>query len=390
MTSVFDTCIQINLQRGFGGGEVYTASFARVLSRLGIDNSLFVHPDAGAWSSLPMPGTRVERLANSALLVERLRSEPRRWLAFHTFAAPRVVSELRSQGHFVTAFAHMPLYGRDPRPLLPFELILAVSRHVIGSLREAGIEHVCGEPIYGTAHFDRIGAKSSVLRARSPFDWDRRKLRDRTLAVLEPLWRRITPEQVFERRPGLTLGIVSRITPIKQFPSLLSQLAVVLARYPGVHLEVFGSGGYASVRDLVRSLAPMSEQVRFWGHQPDVGTVYREIDFLLTGLPEKEALGLNVLEAQACGTPVLAPDAPPFDETVMHGATGLRYRDPRLDGGADFERTLQLVQDGRFRFDAESARSHLTRFSEEAFIERVRLLVDSFAPIAAGFSAEPS
>jgi len=45
---------------------------------------------------------------------------------------------------------------------------------------------------------------------------------------------------------------------------------------------------------------------------------------------------------------------------------------------------LQLVQDGRFRFDAESARSHLTRFSEEAFIERVRLLVDSFARLLPG------
>ena len=125
----------------------------------------------------------------------------------------------------------------------------------------------------------------------------------------------------------------------------------------------------------------MRERVRFWGHQRDVGAVYRAIDFLLTGLPEKEALGLNVIEAQACGTPVIAPDAPPFDETVMHGASGLRYRDPRKDGGADFERTLNLVLEGGFRFDGDSARAHLLQFSEDAFIERLRVLMRTLADL---------
>ena len=119
----------------------------------------------------------------------------------------------------------------------------------------------------------------------------------------------------------------------------------MLARHPGIQLEIFGSGGYASVRDLVRAVRPIRDRVRFWGHQRNVGAAYRSIDFLLTGLPEKEALGLNVIEAQYCGTPVIAPDAPPFDETVAHGTTGMRYRDPREDGGSDFESTLRLLND---------------------------------------------
>jgi hypothetical protein len=44
-----------------------------------------------------------------------------------------------------------------------------------------------------------------------------------------------------------------------------------------VNLEVFGSGGYASVRDLDRALAVMpGRQVRFWGQQRDVGVIYRQ------------------------------------------------------------------------------------------------------------------
>jgi len=378
---VFDTCIQINLQRGFGGGEVFTAALARALRRLGTDTLLYADPHARPWSSLPMPDTRVEPLADPADLPGLMRGKPRSWLLFHTLAPAEVVEQLRSQGHLVSAFAHMPLYGRDPRPLVPFDMILAGSRHVIASLHAAGIRRVHPEPLYAVAQMDRVGAGSEPLRARSHYDWDRRKLRDRTLGALEPLWRRFLSEKAYARRSGLALGVVSRITPIKQFPLLFTHLAPILARYPAVQLEIFGSGGYASVRDLARALRPLRERVRFWGHQQDVGAVYRAIDFLLTGLPEKEALGLNVIEAQACGTPVIAPDAPPFDETVMHGASGLRYRDPRKDGGADFERTLNLVLEGGFRFDGDSARAHLLQFSEDAFIERLRVLVRTLADL---------
>src|SRR5439155_15820072 len=75
--NVFDTCIQINLQQGFGGGEVFTATLARALRRLGVDTLLFVDPHAEAWSSLPMQDIRVEPLADPADLPGLLRGKPR-------------------------------------------------------------------------------------------------------------------------------------------------------------------------------------------------------------------------------------------------------------------------------------------------------------------------
>jgi glycosyltransferase involved in cell wall biosynthesis len=94
----------------------------------------------------------------------------------------------------------------------------------------------------------------------------------------------------FVRLPGIALGIVSRLTPIKQFPLLFRDLAPVLARHPQFRLEIFGAGGYASVRDLRAALAPLRERVRFWGAQAQVGAIYRRIDYLMTGLPEKRRL----------------------------------------------------------------------------------------------------
>ena len=368
---------QVNLQQGFGGGEVFTAMFTNVLRRAGTETELFVDPRSKAWSSLPLPGLRVCPVARAEDLPRLLRGSSPSGIVFQTLVPRPVVESLREQGHFTIAFAHMPLYGRDPRPLEPFDLVVTVSRHVIASLRAAGIPRIYPQPLYGIAHLDRADSEAGPIKARSIYDWDRHKVRDRLLGASEPLWRLFSPERRFQRRPGLTLGVVSRITPIKQFPLLFATLAPILARYPDVRLEIFGGGGYASVRDLKRALRPIRDAARFWGHQRDVETVYRSVDFLLTGLPEKEALGLNVIEAQACGTPVIAPDAPPFDETVMHGVTGLRYRDPRGDGGADFERTLKILLAGGFRFDHDAATDHLASFSEEAFTRRVRAFLEA-------------
>jgi glycosyltransferase involved in cell wall biosynthesis len=144
-----------------------------------------------------------------------------------------------------------------------------------------------------------------------------------------------------------------------------------------VNLEIFGSGGYASVRDLDRALAALPPgQARFWGQQGNVVGIYRQIDYLLSGLPEKEALGLNIIEAQACGTPVIAVHAPPFTETVSNGLTGFLYRDPRQDAGADFGRLLDELLEGRPRPQPEQAEGHLARFSVDAFVERLRPVVD--------------
>jgi glycosyltransferase involved in cell wall biosynthesis len=248
-------------------------------------------------------------------------------------------------------------------------------------LRRAGIEQVYPEPLYGAVDLER-GAPGPVV-ARSPYVWDRKKLRDRLLGALEPLFAPSRAPAPFGRAPGLTLGVVSLISPIKQLPRLFSILAPLLAARRAVRLEIFGEGGYAQVRDLRRALAPLAGRARFWGHQRNVAAIYPQLDYLMTGLPEKEALGLNALEAQACGTPVLAPKAPPFTETMVDGASGFLYRDPREDGGAEFEQLLDSILGGRARPDPRvAAKEHLKTFSYAALVERARVLAARLSELA--------
>ena len=367
-------CYQVNLQRGFGGGELYTAFFTRALEALGVHSVLFAHPEASYWERHLPAATRVIRVPRIDAISPHLRSRSC-WLAFHTPGSEAEVAPLRHAGHRLTAFAHMPLYGRDPASLRPYELLFAVSGHVLASLHAAAMADVYPEPLYGVAQLEGRDEQDAPVHASSPYDWDPRKLRDRLFGLGYGLYDRGRVRPAYARQPGITLGIVSRLTPIKQFPLLFRHLAPVLARHGQFRLEIFGAGGYASVRDLRRALVPLRDRARFWGSQRQVGAIYRRIDYLMTGLPEKEALGLNVLEAQACGCPVLAVAAPPFTETVAPEVTGLLYPDPRSDRGAGFERLLERLGSAPFRIERAAAATHLARFSADAFRARVARLL---------------
>lgn len=224
---------------------------------------------------------------------------------------------------------------------------------------------------------------SAPVIRRSPYIVDPRKFRDVLIGGFGALAGVASREvEQFNKQPGLTLGLVSLIAPIKQFPQLFSILAPILARRPSVNFEIFGAGGYAQVRDLRRAVAPLGKRVRFWGYQTNVGAIYPQLDYLMTGLPEKEALGLNALEAQASGTPVLAPDAPPFTETVLDGASGFRYRDPRQDGGRHFGEIIDAILAGRARPDPRvAAREHLAKFSYPALVERAGRIIRALSEL---------
>lgn len=372
---------QVNLQSQFGGGEVYTRFFTMALIDLGYRVVLFVSRQAQFWESLLPAGVELVRVGGAAEILRRLPQA--KSLVVTQTALDAAAARWVAERHVLCGFVHMPLYERNPPGFGRYHLLLPVSRHVLDSIRWRGYGNAYGEAMYGVAAPPPAAPGGTVV-ARSEYAWDRRKLRDRMLGLTEPWWRVRRSSIVFRKRPGVTLGIVSRLTPIKQFPLMFGMLAPKMARFPQVNLEIFGSGGYASVRDLRASLAPVRKQVRFWGHQPNVAAVYPQLDFVLSGLPEKEALGLNLIEAQYCGTPVLAVRAPPFTETVVEPQTGFFFTDPRQDGGESFARLLERLLAGAPRQDPRQATAHLERFSVAAFRERVARALAAAAQIQEG------
>ena len=357
---------QVNLQPIVGGGEVYTRAFTRALADAGAQVTLYVNAANPFWGSLS--GERIEciAVADEAEFLARLPAQ-RSIVLTQGPLSTQTIDALGSR-HVLTGFAHMPMVQRSAEGFRPYRLVFTVSRYCIDLLQRAGLAQVYPQPIYGTADVARGDAP---VLLHSPYITDRRKFRDVLIGALESVAGTRGAGTKFTKAPGLTLGLVSLISPIKQFPALFSILAPLLARRPAVQLEIFGNGGYGQVRDLRRALAPLGGRARFWGYQSNVGAIYPQLDYLMTGLPEKEALGLNALEAQFCGTPVLAPAAPPFTETLVDGASGFLYRDPRQDGGEHFAQILDAILAGRPRPDPRiAAKDHLAQFTHAALAGR--------------------
>ncbi len=366
-------CYQVSMNPYFGGGEVYTRFLVEAMARMGWQTVLFVHRRATYWQ-------RLQRLQLSSCTlvplddvydIENNMPESAQIILSHG-TLPVELRKRLSQRHRLLAMVHMPLYDFPPDFYEGYTQVFAVSRYVLQSLHDAGVTYAWHEPWYGVADLlpGLEDAQTPIYR-NSRFDWDLRKGRDWLLSKLEPLVQPFLPRPVFQKKTPLTLALVSRLTPIKQFPLMFSILAPILAEFPDVSLEIFGAGGYASVRDLRKALRPASKQVRFWGFQPAVAPIYAQVDFVLSGLPEQEALGLNLLEAQACNCPVLAIDAPPFSETIAHERTGYLYTDPRKDGGAHFRSMLQKLQNQANWPVPWQDPSHLQQFTLDALQQRI-------------------
>lgn len=363
---------QLNLQQQFGGGEVYTDFLCQALGRLGVPHTLLVHPNAPFWQQFNLPQTTLQAIQPD--LPALLQALPSPSILLTHGSTPLAWRQaLKAAGHRLVGIAHMPLYGRDPKAFDCYDGVIGVSQYVINSLHDARVTQAYPEPWYGVAVLARMQRTETGITQHSCYDWDKRKGRDRLLSWLEPLVEPFRSRPVFRKKPGLTVGIVSRLTPIKQFPLLFECIAPALVDIPDLNIEIFGSGGYASVRDLKQALRPLASRVRFWGHQHHVADVYAQLDFLLTGLPEKEALGLNVIEAQYCNLPVLAVDALPFRETVLDGKTGYLFTDPRQDGGKHLKDLVLAIQNStKSRPQPAQELAHLQRFSLDTFTERVK------------------
>lgn len=125
----------------------------------------------------------------------------------------------------------------------------------------------------------------------------------------------------------LTIGVVSRLEPIKGMDMVVPAFAQIAKQHPTARLLVVGDG---SLRDAMEQQAAengISGCVEFAGRQPQsaLQSYYDRIDILL--MPSRsEGFGLTALEGIARGCVVVATNVGGLPEVVIDGETGLLHR----------------------------------------------------------------
>ena len=164
-------------------------------------------------------------------------------------------------------------------------------------------------------------------------------------------------------RPSTTpcFLVVSALVPYKRV-----DVAIEACRRAGVPLRVAGHGPELS---RLRELGGDSVEFLGWRSDEDVRALYQEATAVL--LPGVEDFGMVPVEAQACGTPVVALNEGGAAESVVDGSTGVLVPDRSSDALADGLRRVLAA-----RFDPAVLRANALRFSRQRFLTEFRSAVD--------------
>ena len=167
---------------------------------------------------------------------------------------------------------------------------------------------------------------------------------------------------------------VARMVPDKDHATLVRAFQLVSGAHPGAELWMVGEGPRKSAIEGLAARLLLPGRVRFLPGQADLRPLFQEADLLVLS-SVTEALPNVVLEAMACGLPVVATRVGGLPELVVSGETGWLAppRNPaalagaigQLLGDPDTRRTFGRA--GRERVVKEFALEAMVRRHEDLF-----------------------
>ncbi|MFQ3650487.1 MAG: glycosyltransferase [Gemmataceae bacterium] len=305
-----------------------------------------------------------------------------------------VIEALRPRTSFLNVLPGAHCQYRYLLPLMPSalasmslaesDLMLSFSHCVVKAARPGPALHVCycftpmryvwhmrSAYFSGRMHGIKAWMIDRVLDALR--DWDRRTAQrvHHFIAISQTVQQRIrecynrdsvviyppvdtefyTPAAQPVRREPFFL-VVSAFAPYKRL-----DLAIEACRRLRRHLVIIGTG-----QDEARLKAQTGDTITFLGWQPDevIRDYLRRCRALL--FPGEEDFGIVPVEANACGTPVIAFGRGGATETVRHGVTGRLFAEQTVDCLAEAIETFE-----REVYDPQACRRQALQFAQARY-----------------------
>lgn len=184
-------------------------------------------------------------------------------------------------------------------------------------------------------------------------------------------------------KEGTVVIYTGRLVSYKGLPLLLRVWKRLTQAKTDLTLMLVGDGSMdihnceAQLREYCQ-VHGLEESVVFTGAVNDVETYLQASDIFVMPT-EEEAFGLSVVEAMACGLPVVTTDVGGLAEIVSHEKSGLQVNPGEF--GDLYEALLRLTEDPTLanRLGREARKSAVERYSAQSVTQRY---VDLFSGLA--------
>ena len=179
----------------------------------------------------------------------------------------------------------------------------------------------------------------------------------------------------FSEQKDKRILAVGRYSHEKGFDLLLKAWSQVEKDNPSWRLDIFGDGDRTSCKKLVCDLGIDKNRCGLHGRTEDVETEYVESSIFVCS-SRFEGFGLVMVEALACGLPVVSFDCPWGPRNIVkHGEDGILVENGDVKALADS--LLRLMADEKLRRSmSQAGQRNARRFSMEQIAKRWKTLFD--------------
>jgi glycosyltransferase involved in cell wall biosynthesis len=163
------------------------------------------------------------------------------------------------------------------------------------------------------------------------------------------------------------VGNVAALVPHKGQRHLVEAAALVVREVPDARFVIAGEGELRGALEHQIKHLRLEKHVILAGFRPDILSLHKAFDiFVMSSITE--GLGTSLLDAMACGRPIVATTAGGMPEVVQDGVTGILV--PPRDHPAMAEAVVRLLKDEALRARMGAAGLSLVnaRFSAERMV----------------------
>jgi glycosyltransferase involved in cell wall biosynthesis len=346
-----------------GGAEVHLFELFSRLAARGFPVTLICARYPGAAPTGRERGIEIRRVGNRYTFYGRGPALARRLARAHA-------------GHAVLIenLCKLPFYG----PLYSPVPVLAIVHHLFGGTAFAQVS----PPVAAVTYLSELGIpriyRGVPMIAVSPSTRDdliTRGVAGANVTVI-PNGLDHTLYAPDEREPGPIVLSLGRVEAYKRIDVVVDAMPRIVAAVPTAKLLVVGRGD--AVAALERQVARLGlrahVELRGFVSEAEKVELYRSARVFVNP-SEKEGWGLTVLEANACGTPVVASDSPGLRDSVRHEQTGLLV--PHGDVGACAEAIIRILRDeDTWRHFRRGALAWAAGFRWDAVTDQVQAVIE--------------